>query len=172
VHGSIESVESIDLFQSNSPAINKNFLSHDEVSKMHPSEFVRSPSVCSSINRASRTDSVVEDLLSDIYDSRWHSSVESDALECSNSSASFQPAYDALIMRRFTESQLMTKDKSELRSVLRELQHRIQQTNSRLLRQLKVRNRRVAHITNHCNVITACLQASSLKREVNFILTQ
>ena len=68
--------------------------------------------------------------------------------------------------KRYSQSELMAKDKAELKGIIKELQHRVQQTNSRLLRQLKTRAKKRAQIQTNCDVITACLQAKSLKREV------
>ena len=76
------------------------------------------------------------------------------------------PAFPAITVKRYTQSELMAKDKAELKGIIKELQHRVQQTNSRLLRQLKTRAKKRALIQTNCNVVTACLQAKSLKREV------
>ena len=126
----------------------------------------RSSSVCSSVvnMRTSRTDSVVEELLSDIYDGRWQSSIESDFDGATAGNAA--SAFAAISVKKYTERELMAKDRGELKSIIKELQHRVQQTNSRLLRQLKTRAKKRAVIQSNCNVVTACLQAKSLKREV------
>ena len=45
-----------------------------------------------------------------------------------------------------------------------ELQRQITQTSQRLIRHLKSKDRRQAKVQKHCDVITAILQAASLKR--------
>ena len=55
-------------------------------------------------------------------------------------------------------------DVSELRLLQQELQRHVTTVSARLIRQLKHRDRRHAKQTKHCDVITAVLQASSLKR--------
>ena len=129
----------------------------------------RSSSVCSSVvnQKTSRTDSVVEELLSDIYDGRWQSSIESDF---DGTTGSVTSAFAAISVKKYSEKELLAKDKTELKSIIKELQHRVQQTNSRLLRQLKTRAKKRAIIQSNCSVVTACLQAKSLKREVKYFI--
>ena len=168
---SFDSGESISLSRDGSPGSSNSF--EDMLSGRPRSAsqgldgggHERSSSVCSSVvnMRTSRTDSVVEELLSDIYDGRWHSSIESDFDGAAGNAAS---AFAAISVKRYTERELMAKDRTELKSIIKELQHRVQQTNSRLLRQLKTRAKKRAVIQSNCNVVTACLQAKSLKREV------
>ena len=161
-----ESVESIDLSRDNSPnssnSLDGMFRGENASSKnrRQSNDGIaddRSSSVCR------RTDSVVEELLSDIYDGRWQSSIESDFDVAGNAAS----AFDAIRVKRYSQAELMSKDKSELKSIIKELQHRVQQTNSRLLRQLKNRAKKRALIQTNCDVVTACLQAKSLKREVS-----
>ena len=45
-----------------------------------------------------------------------------------------------------------------------ELQRQITQTSGRLIRQLKSKDSKFAKVQKHCDIITAVLQASSLKR--------
>lgn len=52
----------------------------------------------------------------------------------------------------------------QLRRMVTELQHRGNQMSSRLVRQLKRRERRQAKLQHNCDIVTAVLQASSLKR--------
>lgn len=53
---------------------------------------------------------------------------------------------------------------TELRKTVDELQHRINFVSSRLVRQLKRRDRRVAKLQHNSDLVTAILQASSQKR--------
>ena len=165
IEDGFESVESIDLSRDNSPnssnSLDGMFRGENASSKNRGKSNDgiaddRSSSVCR------RTDSVVEELLSDIYDGRWQSSIESDFDVAGNAAS----AFDAIRVKRYSQAELMSKDKSELKSIIKELQHRVQQTNSRLLRQLKNRAKKRALIQTNCDVVTACLQAKSLKREV------
>jgi len=57
-------------------------------------------------------------------------------------------------------------DISELKEMLVELRSCISQLSSSLVRQLKRRERRLAAVNSNCDVITAILQASSLKRSL------
>ncbi len=59
---------------------------------------------------------------------------------------------------------ILRADLDELREMRSELQRQITQTSGRLIRHLKSKDRRVAKVQRHCDVITAVLQASSLKR--------
>ena len=55
-------------------------------------------------------------------------------------------------------------DLGELRQLQHELRRHVTQVSARLIRQLKQRDRHVAKHNKNCDVITAILQASSLKR--------
>ncbi len=55
-------------------------------------------------------------------------------------------------------------DIDELEAMRNELQRQITQTSQRLIRHLKSKDRRQAKVQKHCDVITAILQAASLKR--------
>lgn len=53
---------------------------------------------------------------------------------------------------------------AELKKTVDELQHRINFVSSRLVRQLKRRDRRVAKLQHNSDLVTAILQAASQKR--------
>uniref|UniRef100_A0A8W8MKA8 Uncharacterized protein n=1 Tax=Magallana gigas TaxID=29159 RepID=A0A8W8MKA8_MAGGI len=122
-----------------------------------------------------RKTSIVDDLLCEIYD-RWydgrHDSFESDTFtECSSTSEvyhwhrnSFQLENDNKHSTRILPSVLQTQSVTELRKTVDELQHRINFVSSRLVRQLKRRDRRVAKLQHNSDLVTAILQASSQKR--------
>ena len=71
---------------------------------------------------------------------------------------------------RITEKDFSFTDIDELTEMRNELQRQITQTSGRLIRQLKSKDRRIAKVQKHCDIITAVLQASSLKRR-KFLLT-
>ena len=62
------------------------------------------------------------------------------------------------------ENVFFFSDLGELRQLQHELRRHVTQVSARLIRQLKQRDRHVAKHTKNCDVITAILQASSLKR--------
>ena len=72
-----------------------------------------------------------------------------------------------LCLRRFC---LLFLGIDELRQLKSDLQHRVTQYSARLIRQLKSRDRLLARIKRHCDVITAILQASSPKRSMRSFL--
>ncbi|XP_052677813.1 TBC1 domain family member 30-like isoform X1 [Crassostrea angulata] len=125
-----------------------------------------------------RKTSIVDDLLCEIYD-RWydgrHDSFESDTFtECSSTSEvyhwhrnSFQLENDNKHSTRILPSVLQTQSVTELRKTVDELQHRINFVSSRLVRQLKRRDRRVAKLQHNSDLVTAILQAASQKRRID-----
>uniref|UniRef100_A0A6I8PAY1 TBC1 domain family member 30 n=1 Tax=Ornithorhynchus anatinus TaxID=9258 RepID=A0A6I8PAY1_ORNAN len=62
---------------------------------------------------------------------------------------------------------LSTKDAGELRSILQELKSRINVQSTKVLRQLKQKDRLLHKLQKNCDVLTACLQAVSQKRWVD-----
>eukprot|EP00072_Mus_musculus_P042127 XP_006514476.1 PREDICTED: TBC1 domain family member 30-like isoform X5 [Mus musculus] len=61
---------------------------------------------------------------------------------------------------------LQRKDSSELKTVLRELKYRIGIQSAKLLRQLKQKDRLLHKVQKNCDIVTACLQAVSQKRNI------
>lgn len=55
-------------------------------------------------------------------------------------------------------------DVGELKQMVGELQYAISHTSARLIRQLKRKDRHMARLHRNCDVVTAVLQAASLKR--------
>lgn len=55
-------------------------------------------------------------------------------------------------------------DVKQLQEVIKVLQHRTSIVSSRLVRQLKRRDHRLVRLQKNCDVLTAVLQAASLKR--------
>ncbi|CAK6443226.1 unnamed protein product [Pipistrellus nathusii] len=62
---------------------------------------------------------------------------------------------------------LRQKDTNELKTILRELKHRIGIQSAKLLRQLKQKDRLLHKVQRNCDIVTACLQAVSQKRRVD-----
>ncbi|XP_037701770.1 TBC1 domain family member 30 isoform X2 [Choloepus didactylus] len=62
---------------------------------------------------------------------------------------------------------LRQKDISELKTILRELKYRIGIQSTKLLRQLKQKDRLLHRVQKNCDIVTACLQALSQKRRVD-----
>ncbi|XP_062593729.1 TBC1 domain family member 30-like [Saccostrea cucullata] len=132
----------------------------------------------SDLSYQDRKTSIVDDLLFEIYD-RWHDgrhdSFESDTFtECSSTSEvyhwrrnSFQLENDNKHSTRILPSVLQTQSVDQLKKTVEELQHRINFVSSRLVRQLKRRDRRVAKLQHNSDLVTAILQASSQKRRID-----
>ncbi|XP_075245370.1 uncharacterized protein LOC142339311 isoform X2 [Convolutriloba macropyga] len=77
---------------------------------------------------------------------------------------------DSLAQKQSEKSQrsyMSDKSVLELRAMIAELQHRVSQTSSRLVRLLKKKDKQLERQHSYCDVITASLQASSLKRRVD-----
>ncbi|KAL5014864.1 hypothetical protein ScPMuIL_009134 [Solemya velum] len=122
-----------------------------------------------------RRASIVDDLLFEIYD-RWQDtrrdSFDSDFTECSSTSEFFHGRHsfgevEGRNSDKLHRAVLEVQNEKQLRSMFSELQHRINQTNIRLVRQLKRRDRRLAKLQHNCDIVTAILQASSLKRRID-----
>ncbi|KAH9508091.1 hypothetical protein Btru_052821 [Bulinus truncatus] len=128
--------------------------------------------------RVHRQGSIVDGLLHEIYD-RWHygrhDSIDSDTLtECSSTSEFFfhgrhdSGGYHSASEKRHAgqlhKSFLQNQSKSQLGKILADLQHSIAVMNVRLVKQLKRRDRCLARLQRNSDVVTAILQAASLKR--------
>ncbi|XP_074645749.1 TBC1 domain family member 30-like [Tubulanus polymorphus] len=123
--------------------------------------------------------SIVDDLLFEIYN-RWQyqqrDSFDSDTFtECSSTSDAFFGRHDSLQLseldqrhsRRIHTAFLLNQNIPELKRMVSDLQLSICQANAKLVRQLKRRDRRRAKLYKNCDIITAVLQASSLKRRID-----
>ncbi|KAK3102803.1 hypothetical protein FSP39_014026 [Pinctada imbricata] len=120
--------------------------------------------------------SIVDDLLFEIYD-RWHDgrhdSFESDTFtECSSTSEVSHWRRNSIYSDtthsgRLNHSVLETQSLSQLRRMVSEMQHRINSMSSRLVRQLKRRDRRFAKLQHNCDLVTAIVQAASQKRRID-----
>ncbi|XP_054876733.1 TBC1 domain family member 30 isoform X4 [Poeciliopsis prolifica] len=125
--------------------------------------------------------SIVDCLLVELYDAfsggggrrtadSWDSSTGSgsDTLPVrSSSGCGFLQELQEGHTRRLQVTYLAQKDLPELRSIVQEVKHRSGLQSSKLLRQLKRRDRLVHKRQKNYDVITACLQAVSQKRRVD-----
>ncbi|XP_067685212.1 TBC1 domain family member 30-like isoform X1 [Haliotis asinina] len=128
--------------------------------------------------KLSRQGSIVDGLLHEIYD-RWHGSYrdsfDSDTFtECSSTSEVFLSRWDSMNSpyerrhaRQFSRAFLENQHISQLRKMFGDIQRSINQSSTRLVRQLKCRDRRIAKLHRNCDVVTAILQAASLKRQID-----
>ncbi|XP_012944028.1 TBC1 domain family member 30, partial [Aplysia californica] len=138
------------------------------------------PSVGEQLSRA-RQGSIVDGLLHEIYD-RWHysrhDSIDSDTMtECSSTSEFFfhsrheAGGYHSAIERRhggqLNRSFLQNQSCVQLKRMLFDLQRSVSVMNIRLVRQLKRRDRRQAKLQRNFDIVTAVLQAASLKRQID-----
>ncbi|XP_064604966.1 TBC1 domain family member 30-like [Liolophura sinensis] len=121
-----------------------------------------------------RQHSIVDGLLCEIYD-RWQGnqrdSFDSDTFtECSSTSEIFgntRGDWERRHARQLHRAFLETKDVDELQSMVKELKHTTAQVSARLIRQLKRKDRRIAKLQRNCDIVTAIIQAASLKRRID-----
>ncbi|MEQ2251217.1 hypothetical protein ILYODFUR_008630, partial [Ilyodon furcidens] len=130
------------------------------------------PEVC----RDSGRTSIVDCLLVELYDAyggrrnadSWDSSTEasgSDAfLGRSISGSGFLQELQERHTRRLQMNYLAQKDLQELRSIIQEVKYRSGLQSTKLIRQLKRRDRLHQRRQKNYDIITACLQAVSQKR--------
>lgn len=74
------------------------------------------------------------------------------------------------ILFSFLDVILFVTDVDELRQMVEKLDHRIQVLNATLVRQLRVRDRRLARRTRQSDLLTATLQAVSGKRRTGSLI--
>ncbi|KAL4225984.1 hypothetical protein ACF0H5_013971 [Mactra antiquata] len=127
-----------------------------------------------------RNSSIVDGLLSEIYD-RWHDhrhdSFDSDTFtECSSTSEfahwrrHSMPLEIAGRQHQFLHrGVLQDYGKKDLKNLLVDLSRHVSQMSTRLVRQLKRRERRMSKLQTNCDIVTAIIQASSPKRSKLFI---
>ncbi|XP_077121318.1 TBC1 domain family member 30 isoform X2 [Ranitomeya variabilis] len=133
----------------------------------------------------SRTSSLVNGLLTELYDSYrngsgsglglYHDSVDSSTeasgsdafLSRSNPESGFLLELSEKQSRRHQLQFLRQKDWNALKAIKEELRHRIGVQSAKLLRQLKQKDRLQHKVQKNCDIVTACLQAVSQKRRVD-----
>ncbi|KAM4036112.1 TBC1 domain family member 30 isoform 2-T2 [Anomaloglossus baeobatrachus] len=133
----------------------------------------------------SRTSSLVNGLLTELYDSfrngsgsglgLYHDSVDSSTeasgsdafLSRSNPESGFLLELSEKQSRRHQLQFLRQKDWNALKAIREELRRRIAVQSAKLLRQLKQKDRLQHKVQKNCDIVTACLQAVSQKRRVD-----
>ncbi|XP_069620780.1 TBC1 domain family member 30 isoform X2 [Ranitomeya imitator] len=133
----------------------------------------------------SRTSSLVNGLLTELYDSYrngsgsglglYHDSVDSSTeasgsdafLSRSNPESGFLLELSEKQSHRHQLQFLRQKDWNALKAIKEELRHRIGVQSAKLLRQLKQKDRLQHKVQKNCDIVTACLQAVSQKRRVD-----
>ncbi|XP_075456467.1 TBC1 domain family member 30 isoform X2 [Ascaphus truei] len=133
----------------------------------------------------SRTSSIVNGLLTELYDTYrggagsgrgfYQDSVDSSTeasssdafLSRSNPESGFLQELSEKQSRRHQMQYLRQKDTNELKAIREELNHRIGVQSAKLLRQLRQKDRLLHKLQKNCDIVTACLQAVSQKRRVD-----
>ncbi|KXJ16227.1 TBC1 domain family member 30 [Exaiptasia diaphana] len=115
--------------------------------------------------------SIVDGLLFEIYD-HYHTrdSVDSDNVtECSTTSGSiFGESFDLEDQgEKWTRNSLQSKDLEEIRVLAKEYKVRISMLSAKLVKQLKRRAKNAYKLQKNFDILTAVLQAVSLKRRVD-----
>ncbi|CAF4309025.1 unnamed protein product [Rotaria sp. Silwood2] len=123
-----------------------------------------------------RQDSIIDSLLSAIYerDSSIYglsSSQDSDTVttgDCTDQSINIRRLSDASMLHDentvFSRSNLANKSIQELRHLCTHIQQQISQANAILVKNLRHRDKNLSKLQRNCDIITAILQAASLKR--------
>ncbi|KAM8974635.1 TBC1 domain family member 30 isoform 1-T1 [Pelodytes ibericus] len=132
----------------------------------------------------SRTSSLVNGLLTELYDTYrggsgsgriYHDSVDSSTeasgsdafLSRSNPESGFLQELSERQSLRHQIQYLRQKDNHQLKGIREELDHRIWVQSAKLLRQLRQKDRLQNKLQKKCDIVTACLQAVSQKRRVD-----
>ncbi|XP_054480834.1 TBC1 domain family member 30 isoform X2 [Anoplopoma fimbria] len=139
-----------------------------------------SPAGLQRVSAGERRCSIVDGLLVELYETygggggrmdSWDSSTEasgSDAfLGRSNSGSGFLQELQEKHTRRHQMSYLAQKAPEELHSIIQEVKYRTGLQSTKLLRQLRRRDRLCHKLQKNYDIITACLQAVSQKRRVD-----
>ncbi|XP_077540799.1 uncharacterized protein LOC144153039 isoform X1 [Haemaphysalis longicornis] len=119
----------------------------------------------------SRAHSIVDELLDEINTGLQHQrparrfSVDSDV--CTTDCSVLSVDNVAAEVRRYSRQQLVAKDETELRWHARHLQEVIVKLNSTLVTLLRQRDRQLTRRNHHYDLVTAVIQAVSLKRRVD-----
>uniref|UniRef100_A0A8C5DXL1 TBC1 domain family member 30 n=1 Tax=Gouania willdenowi TaxID=441366 RepID=A0A8C5DXL1_GOUWI len=125
--------------------------------------------------------SIVDRLLVELYETyseggrgavdSWDSSTEASGSEAflgrSNSGSGFLQELQKRHTRRLQMSYLSQKAPAELRSIIQEVRYRAALQSTKLIRQLKRRDRLCHKLQKNYDIVTACLQAVSQKRRVD-----
>ncbi|XP_016371933.1 TBC1 domain family member 30-like [Sinocyclocheilus rhinocerous] len=124
--------------------------------------------------RASRASSIVDCLLVELYDTYSNgvrgvdSSTEASSSEAflgrSNTGSNFLQELQEKHTRRHQMKYLAQKGPEELKWIIQEVKYRIGVQSAKLVRQVKRKDRLRQKFQKNCDIVTACLQAVSQKR--------
>ncbi|XP_055046911.2 TBC1 domain family member 30 isoform X2 [Misgurnus anguillicaudatus] len=128
--------------------------------------------------RASRTSSIVDCLLVELYDTYSingfrgvDSSTEASSSDAflgrSNTGANFLQELQEKHTRRHQMKYLSQKGPEELKWIIQEVKYRIGVQSAKLVRQVKRKDRLQQKVQKNFDIVTACLQAVSQKRRVD-----
>ncbi|XP_061662150.1 TBC1 domain family member 30 isoform X2 [Syngnathoides biaculeatus] len=144
-----------------------------------PPPLVPPPPDDSDPDAATPRTSIVDCLLVELYDTysgkrnvdSWDSSTEAsgpDAFQgrC-NAGSGFLQELQEKHTRRHQVNYLARKEPEELRTIIQEVKYRTGVQSAKLIRQLRRRDRLVYKLQKNYDIVTACLQAVSLKRRVD-----
>ncbi|XP_061617922.1 TBC1 domain family member 30 isoform X1 [Phyllopteryx taeniolatus] len=158
-----------------------DLLSSDDFSgfRRWPGPAAPPPANDSDPDAATPRTSIVDCLLVELYDTysgkrnvdSWDSSTEAsgpDAFQgrC-NAGSGFLQELQEKHTRRHQVNYLARKEPEELRAIIQEVKYRTGVRSAKLIRQLRRRDRLVRKLQNYYDIVTACLQAVSLKRRVD-----
>uniref|UniRef100_UPI00398F4B79 TBC1 domain family member 30 n=1 Tax=Pristiophorus japonicus TaxID=55135 RepID=UPI00398F4B79 len=127
-----------------------------------------------------RTSSIVDCLLTELYDSYEHSSRSIDSVDSStetsssdaflgrsNSGSTFLQEFQEQYTTKHQLQYLAQKDVDELKPIVEELRYRIAVQSAKLVRQVKRKDNLSHKQQKNNDIVTACLQAVSQKRRVD-----
>ncbi|XP_026095923.1 TBC1 domain family member 30-like isoform X1 [Carassius auratus] len=127
--------------------------------------------------RASRSSSIVDCLLVELYDTYSNNVREVDSsteasssdafLGRSNTGSNFLQELQEKHTRRHQMKYLAQKGLEELKWIIQEVKYRIGVQSAKLVRQVKRKDRLRQKFQKNCDIVTACLQAVSQKRRVD-----
>lgn len=119
----------------------------------------------------SRAQSIVDELLDEInvglHRQRPTRRFSADSDACATDCSVLSAASIRAEVRCYSKQQLASKDESELRRIAKHLQEVIVKLNSTLVTLLRQRDRQLTRRGHHYDLVTAVLQAVSLKRRVD-----
>ncbi|XP_069760114.1 TBC1 domain family member 30 [Narcine bancroftii] len=127
-----------------------------------------------------RTSSIVDGLLTELYDSYTYSGRSIDSVDSSTEASSSDPFLGrsnsgSAFLQEFQEQYttkhqmqyLTQKDLDELKQIIEELKYRIAVQSAKLVRQLRRKDNLSHKVQKNSDIVTACLQAVSQKRRVD-----
>ncbi|XP_078424076.1 TBC1 domain family member 30 isoform X1 [Cetorhinus maximus] len=127
-----------------------------------------------------RTSSIVDCLLTELYDSCAYSSRSIDSVDSStetsssdaflgrsNSGSMFLQEFQEQYTAKHQMQYLAQKDVDELKRIVEELKYRIAVQSAKLVRQLRRKDNLSHKLQKNSDIVTACLQAVSQKRRVD-----